>query len=82
MGIKKQIIECVKNAGLEVGEDGWINRDKISSLDFVTLLIELECHFGIGFPEPLVSFEIIDSLDYLEDIISTLVKNCEDENKV
>lgn len=78
MDIKERIINCVQKIGLDCSNENFINADNISSVEFIYLIIELEGEFSIDFPNYYLSFEILESLDYLAKIITELLKQTED----
>ena len=47
----------------------------LDSVEFVSLLAEIEDQFDIEFPDEYIDYSIIGSVDYLLDIINKLTSN-------
>lgn len=78
MNIRERIIDCIQKVGLHASKEEFLIAESISSVEFVSLLVELESEFSIEFPDYYISLDILESLDYLEKIILDLIEKGED----
>lgn len=77
--IKCKLIEVLENHGLEIPNEAnctessvdiWL--EELTSLEFVEIIVDIEEHFNIEFPDNLLNRDIICSLDRLSVIITEL----------
>ena len=58
----KRIIDCAQRVGIEMIADEFPSAESISSLTFVSFLVELENEFSIEFPSEYISSNLIQSI--------------------
>lgn len=68
----ERILKCVEESGITIDEKGeMIN---VESLNFISAIISLEEEFGIEFPSELLSYEKVDNISRLKDLIEELCR--------
>ncbi len=72
--IKKGIITCFQNVGImipldDISDDLEIQEYIEDSIMFITMIIELENHFGIEIPDEYLLPEMLSNLGSLTDIV-------------
>lgn len=75
--IKKIIIETLEEQGIfiELEEDVNLLDYNIDSITFMTIIIELESQLNIEFPDELLSYDSLRSLNGFATLILELKKN-------
>ena len=74
MDIMEKLKECYEHAGISIANDT-IVEDSVSSISLVTVFVELENEFDICIPDQYLSIETIASLDFMLDLIESLIKD-------
>ena len=75
MDIEKAIKECFRNAGIFLAsdcDDNALTRMDIDSFTFISLMVEIENHFEIAFPDEMLSKEMFSSLSGFAKLVAQL----------
>ena len=78
--IKQEAIEVIsqlfkeKGFNLDILERAdWMDHLGIDSITFISIVVEIEAHFGIEIPDDMLSFENFKSIDNIVSTINTLL---------
>ena len=75
---KNEIVSNIESLLEEIGigcNEGMILSDELDSLKFITLVVELEEHFGIEIPDEYLNILAFDSLENIADIVINLMED-------
>lgn len=73
---REEIISKIELLLEEIGighNEGMIIMDELDSLNFITLVVELEEHFGIEIPDDYLNILAFDSVEDIADIVIALL---------
>jgi acyl carrier protein len=74
---KNEILKKIESLLEELGigcNEGMILFDEMDSLKFISLVVELEEHFGIEIPDEYLNILAFDSLENIADIVINLME--------
>lgn len=73
MEIKDRILRCMENSGIVVLEDGTFG--DISSIEFISAILELESEFDIEFPDQYLIMDLFRNMDNILMIIERIIND-------
>lgn len=79
--IREKIISCIQNVGLKVNQDSIVSLEEVSSIEFISLFIEIENEFSIQIPDEYLDIETLSSIDFVCKLIEQLSENKGNENE-
>ena len=79
--IREKIISCIQNVGLKVNQDSIVSLEEVSSIEFISLCIEIENEFSIQIPDEYLDIETLSSIDFVCKLIEQLSENKGNENE-
>lgn len=67
--MKEQIIEFFNSIGYKFTENGELDLEEIDSVQFISMIIELEETFEIEIPDEYLLMEFYQSLESIQNVI-------------
>lgn len=83
MDTRQKLLECFANMGIiiDAQEDEVDLKEYIlDSIQFITVIVEIERMFSIEFPDELLLYSVFDSLTGLISLIDSLLANNNEVN--
>lgn len=79
MDYLQEILICLENIGfmiaIEKDEDINLMEYQMDSITFILFIVEMETHFGIEIPDQYLSYQTVESLKGLSNLIEILCLN-------
>ena len=78
MEIQSKIIDILGHNGITISQENGayiINKEGLSSIAFVSSLVEIEGEFNISIPDYLLTYTLFDDFSRLVEIVRDLINN-------
>jgi acyl carrier protein len=78
--MKQKLLDIMEENGIQYKDNRLVDSEAISSITFVSAIVDIEETFHIYVPDELVDMRLIENIEELSDLIESMIQTSSENN--